>query len=126
MNSLEFIEKTIQTFKYQIEYTKIQIKFGNLSEQVGNQSLNEDNEILNHFQQIKTELEAWEVVKDKITTIGYYDTVEDYEEDINEHKALCLVSNLKFQNSNDEDEWFIPLTEKETYKIKKALEVKDE
>ena len=114
MNNLEWIEKEIEGCKIQIEREKTLF-------------LKEKREgILRHLNQIKYILEAWEVTKDKITIIGYYDTVKDYEEDINEHKALCLVSNLKFQNSNDEDEWFIPLTEKETYKIEKALEVKNE
>lgn len=81
---------------------------------------------LNILQQIKLKLEAWEVVKDKINITDYYDNEQDYEEDINSHNALCLNSNIKIQNSNNEEEWFIPLDNEDCKKLKKALEVKDE
>lgn len=77
---------------------------------------------LSVWEQIKTELEAWEVVKDKISITVYYDNEQDYEEDINSHNAICLNSNLRLQNSNNEEEWFVPLTDEESKKFKKALE----
>lgn len=77
---------------------------------------------LSVWEQIKTELEAWEVMKDKISITVYYDNEQDYEEDINSHNAICLNSNLKLQNSNNEEEWFVPLTDEESEKFKKALE----
>lgn len=77
---------------------------------------------LSVWEQIKTELEAWEVVKDKISITVYYDNEQDYEEDIKSHNAICLNSNLRLQNANNEEEWFVPLTDEESKNFKKVLE----
>ena len=125
MNSLEFIKQNIFECKNHIEHLKIKIiedeKYSTLAK-YHKERIEELKPILNHLQQIKAELEAWEVVKDKISITVYYDNEQDYEEDINSHNAICLNNNLKIQNSNNEEEWFIPLTDEESEKIKKALE----
>lgn len=123
MNNLEFINQEIEDAKHEIKMNEIRI------ENMYNKTFYEERaEVLNNklqtLQQIKTELEAWEVVKDKIDITEYYDNEQDYEEDINSHNALCLNSNLKIQNSNNEEDWFIPLDNEDCKKLKKALEVK--
>ena len=119
MNSLEFINKEIENIKELLELDDVLCL-----------KTDEDYKFwydrLQTLQQIKTELEAWEVVKDKINITEYYDNEQDYEEDINSHNALCLNSNLKIQNSNNEEDWFIPLDNEDCKKLKKALEVEDE
>lgn len=120
MNSLEFINQEIEDLNNKIKY----LKEKHYTSFVRNY-INYCEEKLEMFQQIKTELEAWESVKDKINITEYYDNEQDYEEDINSHNALCLNSNLKIQNSNNEEDWFIPLDNEDCKKLKKALEVKE-
>ena len=119
MTSKEFIEKEIEKLKELLELDNVLC----LSSDEHYKSW--DNS-LKMFQQIKSELEAWEVVKDKISITVYYDNEQDYEEDINSHNAICLNSNLKLQNYNNEEEWFVPLTDEENKKIKDVLEVKND
>ena len=64
---------------------------------------------LQHFQQIKTELEAWEVIKDKNVDIWTIRMTENYD-------------HFLFEYHYEEDEY---LTRKEYELIKKALEVKE-
>ena len=125
MNSLEFIKQNIFELKNHIEHLEIKIiedkKYPSFVK-CHKERIEELKPILNILQQIKAELEAWEVVKDKISITVYYDNEQDYEEDINSHNAICLNSKLKLQNSNNEEEWFVPLTDEESEKFKKALE----
>lgn len=126
MNSLEWINGQIEECKQSIQQSEIRIdedkKYPSFVK-CHKERIEELKPILNNLQQIKQDLEAWEVVKDKISITVYYDNEQDYEEDINSHNAICLNSNLKLQNSNNEEEWFVPLTDEESKKFKKALEV---
>jgi hypothetical protein len=129
MNSLEYIDLLIKSREEEVNrYTKVKNNLYDKESEAyyEKEMIGRINEQIQHLQQIKTELEAWEVVKDKINITEYYDNEQDYEEDINSHNALCLNSNLKIQNSNNEEDWFIPLDNEDCKKLKKALEVKDE
>lgn len=127
MTKLEFIDKYIELLKTKIESSKesARIYYANDDYEFG--KMEEENRVgyeeeLEMFQQIKQDLEAWEVVKDKISITVYYDNEQDYEEDVNSHNAICLNSNLRLQNANNEEEWFVPLTDEESKNFKKVLE----
>lgn len=98
MNSLEFINQEIEYLNNKIKYFKEEPYTS-----FGRNYINYCEEKLEMFQQIKTELEAWEVVK---------------KDDVMSHICYCLASG---QSIN-----FHRLTEENREIIKKALEVQDE
>lgn len=73
-------------------------------------------QILNHLLQIKAELEAWEVVKNKgvdmLIFMLYYDNLEKYNNYIKSLEGGCNYEKCL-------------LTQEEANSIKKALEVKE-
>lgn len=120
MNSLEFLETQIDYFEKDIQFfenllkrrtnpllprEKDDEKFDLLTIKGIKLKMKNSQDILNFCYQIKTEIEAWEVVKEKIKF-----------EDLGE-----------MQNGNIYRGYFEDcLDESEFYKLKKALEVKDE
>ena len=100
MNSLEFIKQNIFDCKNHIEHLEIEIieneKYSTLVKK-HKERIEELKPILNILQQIKVELEAWEVVADKIFYGG----------------GRCLI---------DSSVWF----GEEAETIKKAMEVKND
>lgn len=123
MTKLEFIDQEIKFTKQNLNNYKNMFKTHPHLPEIAS-AIKQLKEKLQILQQIKTDLEVWEVVKDKISITVYYDNEQDYEEDINSHNAICLNSNLRLQNANNEEEWFVPLTDEESEKFKKVLEVR--
>ena len=102
MNSLEFIEFYIKEYKRSVEWYK---KYQEKNPTSFVNTLKEEELILHHLQQIKSELEAWEVVKDKII-------VKELPNYFYPQYCICL------KNMNGK-------INKEQYEIlKKSLEVK--
>lgn len=65
MSNLEFINKKIEETKQSIRHWEMQLK-NYPDEEVLTRCLNTRKEELQAFQQVKTDLEAWEVVKPNI------------------------------------------------------------
>lgn len=108
MISLEFIEKEIKNSK---EFLDRAIRY-NLPICIKN-----EKEKLHNLQQIKSVLEAWEVVKNKgvdmFIFMLYYNNLEEYNNYIKSLEGECDYEKLL-------------LTQEEANSIKKALEVEDE
>ena len=75
MTSLEFIEFYIKEYKRSVEWYK---KYQEKNPTSFVNTLKEEELILNHLQQIKSILEAWEVVKKKVKPVLKMDK-EDYQ-----------------------------------------------
>ena len=108
MNSLEFIKQNIFEFKNHIEHLEIEIIEDEKNPTLAKyhkERIEELKPILNHLQQIKTELEAWEVVKPNIVE---EDNIIDG--DIKVIKVKCQLYPKGESNGKYE-------------KLKKALEV---
>lgn len=108
MNSLEFIEKEIKTTKksysaFDLDY----MLFGRESDKKESERLLKK---LKHLQQIKTELEAWYILK--------FD-LEHTENELGEHE----IELRKFYTDADVE---IHDTKEKYYTLKKALEVQDD
>lgn len=120
MTNIEWVQFVIDSLNIELSFYKEKIQENDIVDMQRKyyieMSRNQETYI-NYLKQIKIKLEKYEIIKDKISFTEYYDSEEDYENDINSHKALCLNTNLKIQNSNNEDEWFIPLTEEESKKL---------
>ena len=117
MNSLEFINRQIGNINEIIEQNKIKIEENVLFESLKEhyQSYNKELEQLKlTLQQIKAELEAWEVVKEDI----------DYQEiEYCSERAEYTYEYKKWSFQLTED---YPNFEEKSEKLKKALEVEDE
>lgn len=78
-----------------------------------------------HCKQILNDLDRLEkltdILKDKLDLTYYYDNEEDYVNDENEKDALCLNYAIALQNSNNEDQWFIPLEKSEKEFLKEVF-----
>ena len=110
MNSLEFIEKEIKNAKELLKRLEKLKVISNKYELQLNEVLEKDTqEKLFYLQQIKSELEAWEVVKNKNVKIGTVRTSPNYE-----------VFNSLFNSNTIEKN---RITEIEFDIIQKALEV---
>lgn len=113
MTSLEFIKREIKNQKETIDIAKEYIKAGILifpAEKINKENLKCMEEQLKTLQQIKTDLEAWEVVK--LKEVDLYDVIH--------------TTNYKQYKSENVDllkEYF--LTQQEYEIIKRALEVDD-
>ena len=108
MNSLEFINKLIEDYKDSKERFLDNLKrYPN--EEVFTKCVKSCEQRLQTLQQIKTELEAWEVVKRK----GFIFTKEEKNQLIGNTWNIYRLSSRELNN-------------KEYEIIKKALEVKDE
>lgn len=107
MTSLEFIEKEIENIK---EFLSDSVDV------IGKNTKDSDfwEQRLNHLQQIKSELEAWEIVKNKsvdmLIFMLYYDNLEEYNNYIKSLEGECDYEKCL-------------LTQEEANSIKKALEV---
>lgn len=105
MNSLKFIEKEIKHWKKVIEH---QPSSNNIQKHL--------NDKLQTLQQIKSELEAWEIVKNKgvdmLIFMLYYDNLEEYNNYIKSLEGECDYEKCL-------------LTQEEANSIKKALEVEE-
>ena len=104
MNSLEFIDEEIKRYK-----TVVRITSGDKKSYY--------KKAVNHLQQIKTILEAWEVVKNKDVDIFmfmlYYDNLEEY----NNYVKETLEGKAGYEK--------YLLTQQEAETLKKALEVNE-
>ena len=109
MNSLEFINNEIETTKREIDFTNIELERTDTIIRKNLDKLKRLKERLQTLQQIKTELEAWEVVKRK----GFIFTKEEKNQLIGNTWNIYRLSSRELNN-------------KEYEIIKKALEVKDE
>jgi hypothetical protein len=108
MTSLEFIEKEIRELKFQINYIKSNMKKYIDFRTEGQLEIDMRQLKINHLQQIKSQLEAWHIVKNKSVDLYDIKTSQDTEE------FNCDLYT-EYQ-----------LTEEEFNKLKKALEVGDE
>ena len=111
MNNLEFIDKEIEATESAINVMQEMLNdkvYCYFNKESVLDSLNKGKKRLQTLQQIKTVLEAWEVVKN--TCVDIHDIIN--------------CSNLEVYNTSLYKEY--QLTEKEYKVIKKALEVKDE
>ena len=105
MTSLEFIEKEIKKTKELLQRLEKLKVISNKYELQLNEVLEKDTqEKLFYLQQIKSELEAWEVVKNKIS--------------IEKGSIDYATINIK--------DWHHHLTKEQFETLKKALEVKNE
>jgi hypothetical protein len=86
MTSLEFIKKEIRELKFQINYIKSNMKKYIDFRTEGQLEIDMKQLKINHLQQIKSELEAWEVVKpyvdiiDKDTPYPFWQLKPNYDE----------------------------------------------
>ena len=101
MNSLEFIEKLIEDYEYSKERFLDNLK-RYPDDEVFTRCVKTCEQKIQTLQQIKEELEAWEVVKNKI----YYDSSKEYID-----LSLIYLGCIKDKNYQ---------------KLKKALEVKND
>jgi hypothetical protein len=67
MNDLEFIEKEIRELKFQINYIKSNMKKYIDFRTDGQLEIDMKQLKINHLQQIKSKIEAWEVMKKHLT-----------------------------------------------------------
>lgn len=113
MNSLEFIEKQIEQEQGIIKTYEecFKIDKTEFDKQITRGYIQIHQKNINQLQQIKAELEAWEVVKDKNVKIGTVRTSPNYE-----------VFNSLFNSDTIEKN---RITEIEFDIIQKALEVKE-
>ena len=114
MNSLEFIEFYIKEYKRSVEWYK---KYQEKNPTSFVNTLKEEELILHHLQQIKSILEAWEVVKNKgvdmLIFMLYYDNLEEYNN---------YIKSLEGEYNYEK----CLLTQNEADTIKKALEGENE
>lgn len=111
MNSLEYIENEIKEVKHEIKINTIRIE--NMINKI---FYKERAEVLNNklqtLEQIKTELEAWKVIKNKgvdmLIFMLYIDNLQEYNDYISSLAGECNYEKLI-------------LTQQEANKIKKAL-----
>jgi cell wall assembly regulator SMI1 len=117
MNSLEFINEQIEIFNRRIEFLNSELNNKHtgiddpleldLTTEEIQTALSQTTQVLQTLNQIKDELEAWEVVKKRFE---YFEMVEG---DVFTHKVEGYYQTQQFDN-------------KDLGIIKKALEIKDE
>lgn len=115
MTSLEFIEKHIKETQTSIKAFELDYEL--FHREGDKRDAEKLKQILHHLQQVKSELEAWEVVKNKgvdmLIFMLYYNNLEEYNNYIKSLEGECNYEKCL-------------LTQEEANNIKKALEVEDE
>lgn len=110
MNSLEFINKEIAIIKSKY---KEHLKFNQTSLAI------KDEKRLKYLQQIKEELEAWEIVKNKKVDLLMFEIYHDRLQEYNNYVKETIEDDLNgYEN-------FL-LNEEEATKLKKAMKVKND
>lgn len=110
MNSLKLIDKLIMEHKINIDIHKGILLIDDSRKFFHNKVIKESEESINVLRQIKAELEAWYVLKPDL---------EHTENDLGEHE----IELRKFYTDADVE---LHDTKEKYYKLKKALEVKNE
>lgn len=108
IKTIEFVEKEIESTQNWLEYLDFIKNDVDIENEVGFENFtnfyNENKEKLKTLQQIKTDLEAWEVVKWSISK---------------EHLEDCQIRTMYGENP------FMNVSKEEATKVRKALEVDD-
>lgn len=121
MTKLEFIDKYIELLKQKIESSKESARLYYANDDWAFGEMEEENRVgyeeeLELFKQIKNDLEAWEVVKNKMVDILmvmlYFDNLQEYNN--------YVKDTLKKENNYKK----CILTKQEYETLKKALKVK--
>lgn len=102
MNSLEFIEREIKDFEFQIKHIKSMVSRYVDYRTEGQLKIDEIQLKINHFEQIKSELEAWEIVKDNVNVYSHQgcnnveiEYVQITEEQLPDYKHVDIIKKAK-------------------------------
>lgn len=121
MTSLEFIKREIKNQKETIDIAKEYIKAGILifpAEKINKENLKCMEEQLKTLQQIKTDLEAWEVVKNKGVDMIIFMLYDGNLEKYNDYVKSSLENECDYEKCL--------LTQDNCEKLKKALGLDNE
>jgi translation initiation factor 2 beta subunit (eIF-2beta)/eIF-5 len=119
MTSLEFIEKEIERYEIIIIGVKTMLKDARPEKEIKflTNDLNEYEEKIKYLQQIKNEIEAWEVVKE-ILGLNVEKITSVYENDI---ERYILV----YKNRGSCIKMYTSIEQQEYETLKKTLEVNE-